>query len=377
MLCYILVLGLIGGFFPDVYGSDVQVYFIDAPEHPFLRIPSDGLRLSAGGVKATVASILAVDPPTGACHEEAEAILQPDVFHRPTALATIHIAGLTPGDVAAEGVKTIAGGSPITEAAFDSKFPSIPGTDLVVAVAHGTASPVVLERSLDTASLVGCDDACTESALQEVAEGLGAKYISGERPMQGRLQVGEGEEEVGLDLSSLPLRLLASEVAGLSRSSRQLAGSGHLRTGEAAPHVLEATLVGLQAVRSAYGRESPQYEACWQLLSQTLAASLQHLRTAYNGSVVMQVGVLGEVPNQARGLKQLLSWGEAHRRRSLLSTNPLLAGAAEEREAQDFANKAAGVISFLLFLLFSCQQLSYAWRDAVQARLSTLRAGEN
>lgn len=40
----------------------------------------------------------------------------------------------------------------------------------------------------------------------------------------------------------------------------------------------------------------------------------------------MQVAVLGEVPNQARGLKQLLQWGQAHRRRSLLSDGPPLAG---------------------------------------------------
>lgn len=52
------------------------------------------------------------------------------------------------------------------------------------------------------------------------------------------------------------------------------------------PTVLEATLVGLQAVRTAYGRESPQYATAWQLLSQTLAASLQHLRTAYNGRYI-------------------------------------------------------------------------------------------
>lgn len=35
-----------------------------------------------------------------------------------------------------------------------------------MAVAQGTASPVVQMVSLDTDSLVGCDDACTEAALQ-------------------------------------------------------------------------------------------------------------------------------------------------------------------------------------------------------------------
>lgn len=65
-----LFLGLLGVLLSTAYAGDVHVYFIDAPEHPFLRNPGDGLRLSAGGLKATVASLLAVDPPEGACHEE-------------------------------------------------------------------------------------------------------------------------------------------------------------------------------------------------------------------------------------------------------------------------------------------------------------------
>lgn len=43
--------------------------------------------------------------------------------------------------------------------------------------------------------------------------------------MQGRLQVGEAAEEVTLDLSELPVRLLAAELAGLYRSSEQQAPS--------------------------------------------------------------------------------------------------------------------------------------------------------
>jgi hypothetical protein len=60
--------------------------------------------------------------------------------------------------------------------------------------------------------------------LQELSGELGAKYVKGKVAMQGQLHVGEEEEEVRLELSDLPLRLLAAELAGLYRSSGQLAG---------------------------------------------------------------------------------------------------------------------------------------------------------
>lgn len=50
--------------------------------------------------------------------------------------------------------------------------------------------------------------------------------------------------------------------------------------------MLEAVLVGLQAVRSEYGRESPQYKASWQLLSKVLAILLARLRTSYEGRCI-------------------------------------------------------------------------------------------
>jgi hypothetical protein len=70
MSCSLILLGLFAGFLSHVSAGDVQVYFIDAPQDAFLQKPSDGIRLTAGGVKATVASLLAVDPPTGSCHQE-------------------------------------------------------------------------------------------------------------------------------------------------------------------------------------------------------------------------------------------------------------------------------------------------------------------
>lgn len=70
MLCILLLVGFSGDIVSKATASDAHVYFIDAPQQGFLRSASDPLPLTADGMKAVVASLLAVDPPRGACHEE-------------------------------------------------------------------------------------------------------------------------------------------------------------------------------------------------------------------------------------------------------------------------------------------------------------------
>lgn len=77
MFGILLLVGLSGDLISRATANDVHVYFIDAPEQGFLRSASDPLRLTADGMKAVVASLLAVDPPRGACHEEVAHLSNP------------------------------------------------------------------------------------------------------------------------------------------------------------------------------------------------------------------------------------------------------------------------------------------------------------
>ncbi|KAK9828754.1 hypothetical protein WJX72_001930 [[Myrmecia] bisecta] len=342
--------------------SQPTVLFVDSSDGGFLNSVVSLEQLSAEGLSAVVASLLAVQPPaavSAVVSQQVEALIKPNIFARPEALLAIQIAGVDPAVVTKESAAALLGERPQHRVTFNAAAPHTALVTALRAVAEGTPSRLNY-HALDFTGLSGCSDACVEQLLKETLAGLGGSYSPGPGPMTGivNLPSSTSGPPVQLDLGSLAERLWATELATLHQTVADVIAEKVRReaqgedSGPAAPELLEATLVGMQGVLEAHGADSAQYAAAWAALVAELRGAQDKLSKAFNNRLVSQISLLGEVPAGKDNMRSLLQWREAHRFRQLLAPVPGYT-AGNETSPEQWATKAIAWTSFIILLFFT------------------------
>jgi hypothetical protein len=271
-------------------------------------------KLSRDDLTATISSLLsigALSKVDAAISAQVGRIVKASPFDKPEAIAVLVLAGLEKGSGAS--------GHTYTMASKEDALKSL--------AAVGEASGVE-HISLDVTSLSGCGDICLETLLQESIVGLGldANYTPGPGSLKGSLLVRADGEEAAFDLGQVADRLLAIEVGSTWRATLDAAAQRDTRqSGDTRPVLLERALVSAQAVKDAYGVDSPQYRAACCLLHKAIDFAVEQLRTAYKGGIVIVKASIdsSEMKSGAQDLVGLLNWStQSHKpTRSLLQAN--------------------------------------------------------
>ncbi|KAK9841032.1 hypothetical protein WJX81_006614 [Elliptochloris bilobata] len=306
-----------------------------------------------------------------AAAQEVEAALKPDLFARPQALLSINFAGVDPDDAAL--LAELAGGKPIRSASFAgaaSPRASPSAAQLVRAVgavgANGGAESAALEHfPLDHTALPTCGEACMEELLKEALAAQGASYAPGAGPLSGTVTLGVGDASVALDIKGLAERLWAVELAALHRSAADAAAEERRRNAQEpgrvpTPALLQATLVSPQALRASLGAADPRADAAVAMLAKAAAAAHAAVSEASGGRAAMHAALLGDVPVTGTGLKPLLQWQDAHRRR-LQGTGTGASTPEEQAASVNWATSSAAwatAIILVFFALVSCYTLA-------------------
>mmetsp|Transcript_3983 Transcript_3983/g.11570 ORF Transcript_3983/g.11570 Transcript_3983/m.11570 type:complete len:383 (+) Transcript_3983:109-1257(+) len=165
-----------------------------------------------------------------------------------------------------------------------------------------------------------CRDTCQELLVQDVMLARGYNYTSRTQPSLD-CDLGpwcywvDGPEGHVLDMDRGPDRLLAMELATLRKAALEAAAARTARNGPAdKPQLLEATLVGLQALHSTYGSDSTQVRAAKSMLAGTLQEVWAALHAAHGGRVVVHLAApdLADT-RRSPDVPEMLQWRASHR----------------------------------------------------------------
>lgn len=175
--------------------------------------------------------------------------------------------------------------------------------------------------------------------------------------MKGKLAVRVEGEEVALNLSEVADRLLAIELASTWRTTLDAVAQKEMRAemevAGARPQLLERALVSAQAVKDAYGAESPQYRVACCLLHKATDFIAERLQAAYKDRLVVVKTSIdsSEMKNGAQDLVGLFNWSTQSQRttRSLLQAK----ASADDTYIESFIAWIVMWGTFLLLLFFA------------------------
>ncbi|GMH37708.1 hypothetical protein BSKO_05581 [Bryopsis sp. KO-2023] len=315
----------------------IEVLFVDSSSNLQASLPD---KLSTTGLSGSLSGLLGVPPiflVDKVVSDEISSVVSSDFLSRPRVVWSIGLVGVSREDKAASGLAGIS-----TEPTFVTLTESDPHG--VLLAIHATASSVdspskLLVLNGGASSL--CGDTCLDVALKELAQTLGGDYTMSDRPMHGKLTLGENSFE----LTTASAQLWAREVSGVWESLKRSLPSAEF------PLFVDTIMMGLQLVRADYGSDSEAFE----FVSKFTAGLIKEGNVVLDeGGIVTAVAFMGDV-DETSSLKQrgLIEAVVAHRRRILQvteSTQENTVASNQSEKINSFNRKAAAYgISIILF----------------------------
>lgn len=335
-----------------------SVYLIDNKEGQYFANANENpATISLGALPALRSSILGVDPPStvdAQSAQEVENLVGGNVFVKPRALLTVQLLGVSPDAMDNPVTESIARGRPVLKADTIQEEKDSVATFLKV-VDAGKAGTTVPYSPLDHTAYMSCGDACVEEQLKDSLHTFNGNYTAGVGPLNGVLQIPAGgapEQAVDLDLTQLPNRMFAAEIAALYHAG---AAAAHLATEESkngvakATHQLDSTLWSLQGLKFEYGADSLVYNSALAAVAKVLGDVHDKLANAHGNGLATQISLIGDVPF-ANSLKDLVKFQAFRQRRSLLQAIPALP--IDYDGTIKFQTRSAAILSFILVVVF-------------------------
>jgi len=340
-------------------GPGVGMILLDSPTRPFLRTQPDSYsspELHAESVPALLAALLGVPNDSPSSREvaaEVDALTLPSVFHKPAAVVTLNIAGV---DADADG-NNMEWGLPASlhrvNAASSNVMKGLDGIfySMDAAVEH---------LPLDFSAAEGCDAQCVEDAIALMAASIGGTYTKAAECMNGTLQLPAAGSKlpVTLQMSNSAHRLYAMEMSQLHKTvSNVVSGKQSASAAGGTPQFMDCTMMGLQMLRDAHGRDSEEFQAAYQSLSSLTGAMMHNLSQSHDNRVMAQINLLGDVTgdgNAQRSADAMIDWrlnAQPMRARLLQEVDNTTVG--DESDGANWSKGALLWVTFWILLWFT------------------------
>lgn len=259
-----------------------------------------------------------------------ESILSPEtLLARPRTLVSLHLLGL-------DASKALSATGQIAAYTVDAQADVVTSAEAVLTL--GQRAPVA-HAPLDQDVFNGCDAACMDAALVTVLASIDAT-------LDARTVTLANGAELSLDnaLHRAFLQDLAAVARGFALAmERPAPGAGDR------PELLEGVIASLQALRTAYGVESPIFQGAAEAMTVVTARGLEGLSGARGADMAALIVSTGDVVEGAKP-QEVMLW-----RGSLVAKRRLQAQAAAQDSAPlsryDWANRFGMAITLIFFLV--------------------------
>uniref|UniRef100_A0A061RZ47 DUF7794 domain-containing protein n=1 Tax=Tetraselmis sp. GSL018 TaxID=582737 RepID=A0A061RZ47_9CHLO len=274
--------------------SNVSLVVLDRPDQGYLTGSLDKQPIRSNTVPALLSALLGV-PLSGDVSPElssqVDQIVEPSVFHRPSAVLHLNIAGLDKGHSAVlmnstrrTAVHEVNSNADSVVQGIDTVFPSFKDS--------------VMHYPLDFNAMQGCDASCMERSLSEAMSHIGCEYRTASGAMDGTMRIATDKGVVELDLSNEADRTYAMELAALHKAVDDVVSE--TRTGAAAasrelPKYLDCTMMGMQLMRDTYGPDSDQFHAAHHALGGLTHCLMDDLWSCHGNRAYGQMTLLGDM----------------------------------------------------------------------------------
>eukprot|EP00193_Tetraselmis_chui_P002665 CAMPEP_0177759892 /NCGR_PEP_ID=MMETSP0491_2-20121128/4974_1 /TAXON_ID=63592 /ORGANISM="Tetraselmis chuii, Strain PLY429" /LENGTH=391 /DNA_ID=CAMNT_0019275751 /DNA_START=65 /DNA_END=1240 /DNA_ORIENTATION=- len=334
------------------------VLLLDSPSRPFLREQSqnsDALLVDA--LPTLLSSLLGLPPSSTVSPEVAGQVDQlslPNVFHKPSAVFTINIAGVDAGhgkEFLKKGqagmLREVKSSAAEMMQGMDSLFPAI--------------SHTVDHLPLDFFAMQACDAACVEASLTKAAASVKGVYTSAAEYMNGTLQLqSAGREPVILKLSNDADRVFAMEMSNLHMTMTNIVSGMTARAAPVAGQAtkyMDCTMMGLQMLRDTYGADSEEFQAAYESVVALTNNVMEDLCRCHGDRVMGQVNLLGDVAverSSPANMMPVMEWREeAQPMRARMLQESAPAAVSEEDAGTNWSKGALLWVTFWILLWFT------------------------